>query len=245
VHWASDDSKDGREKPGRLFPVRHDALVYRHWYTTLNQMFYEMSKGHEDSGLASRLAVCPLPRDVAISEEWYLAVPAHSAAPHAGLDLIKLMTLPDSELTRVRLGVGLPARSEFYERTCPSDSAPASISPYVEMNTQTIGKLVRTAFSRSSIGCYAQLSHILGFYLKKIIEIPDQEASARYLDAWTDVRPRVRSILCELQSQLDYVQRQGSYYDVGFPCRPEESRYRKCRETLEKYMQHGQIGRQR
>ena len=46
--------------------------------------------------------VSALPQSLSVAGEWYLTVPGYSAAPDVGLQIIKLLTTHDAELTRLR-----------------------------------------------------------------------------------------------------------------------------------------------
>ncbi|MEN6428070.1 MAG: ATPase domain-containing protein [Phycisphaerales bacterium] len=159
----------GRRAGGASASVSKSALLWRHWYTTLNQMMYEMS-----SDQRSEIAVRLLPNGVSVAGEWYLGVPTYSAAPEAGLEIIRLMTSREAELNRLRLGVGLPTRREFYATGLSGDDC---ISPYFSADIREVGCALEGTkgphLRRSDFGCYSDLSQILTFYLQQIIEIPD------------------------------------------------------------------------
>jgi hypothetical protein len=116
--------------------------------------------------------------------------------------MIKLVTTPEAELDRLRLGVGLPARSAFYGST--TGVADAQISPYFSMDLKKIGKLLardsNKTFRRSDLRCYFEFSKILTFHLKRIIEIPD---GPRGKDS--TVEERIRDIFKGLLERLDFV----------------------------------------
>jgi len=140
---------------GAPITANSKAQVWRHWYTTLNQMLSGMPR--EDR---STIRVGPLPGAVSTAGEWYLGVPAYSAAPDVGLKLIKLFTTHEAESDRLRLGVGLPTRDSFYLET-PGRS---SISPLFAMDADVLRGLVNNAFRRSSFGCYPKFSNLLSVY---------------------------------------------------------------------------------
>ena len=208
--WAAaDHDQEPREsmpRRRRPFTVSHNALVYRHWYTTLNQMLHEMKGNPDGAGSSVRLAVRPLPQDISMSGEWYLGVPAYSAAPDAGLELIKLITARDAELNRIRLGVGLPTRTAFYQRSSLDGHERLDVSPYFDMHARIVKRLLETAFSRSRFACYSQLSQILAYHIKKILEIPDPGECRDHEQYLKLLEPEVRRIFQEFEGQLDFVQ---------------------------------------
>ena len=63
------------------------ALVWRHWFTTLNAMMADMHREER-----ADIAVRPLPNAVSVIDDCFLAVPSYSAAPDVGLILIRLFT---------------------------------------------------------------------------------------------------------------------------------------------------------
>jgi hypothetical protein len=182
-------------------------MVYRHWYTTLNEMMRELSKTEDGRQKARLLKFARLPGGVSMSGEWYLAIPAHSAAPDAGLDLIKLITSRDAELNRVRLGVGLPTRRSFYERAPADGPRRVDVSPYFVLDAQVVKEMVERAFHRSDFSCYHQVSQMLAYYLKKVIEIEPPDSSAQTYEQELEGPKRiVREVLDSFVRELDYAQ---------------------------------------
>jgi hypothetical protein len=145
-----------------------DAVVWRHWYSTYNQMISTISPD-----LLDQIMVSALPGGIAIAGEWYLGIPAYSAAPEIGLEIIKLLTSREAELERLNYGIGLPTRETFYSRDASITST--LVSPHFSMPLLTLKELMNNAFRRSTFGCYLRISTILAFHLKKIIEIPDKD----------------------------------------------------------------------
>ena len=172
--------------------VNPNAIVWRHWYSTLNQMLYDINPDARD-----KIRIKSLPGYKSIAGEWYLAVPSYSGAPDIGLEIIKLLTSRESELDRVRLGVGLPTRSFFYDTGQELNSIDAGISPYFSIDSVVLKRLVETAFRRSSFGCYSQFSGILAHHLKKILEIDLENEKA--------IEDRVRTVFDGLASRIRFV----------------------------------------
>jgi KaiC/GvpD/RAD55 family RecA-like ATPase len=156
--------------PSRPIHMNGQAIVWRTWYSTLNQMMSELS-------VKDRLEidVVPLPGNIGIAGEWYVGVPAHSAAPDVALSLMKFLTSREAELDRMKLGVGLPTRSSFYQST--HSGVRSRVSPYFTIDMDVLTGLVETAFARSRFDCYAHLSGILAAHLQTVIELADDDVA--------------------------------------------------------------------
>jgi KaiC/GvpD/RAD55 family RecA-like ATPase len=155
--------------------VNNKAIVWRHWFSTFNQMASTISPEVLD-----QIKIVPLPgkddKDVAIAGEWYLGISAYSTAPEVGLKIIELLTSEEAELERLNSGIGLPTHTRFYE----SANSDALVSPSFPMPKTDLMRLMNNAFRRSSFGCYSRVSTILAFHLKKCIEIPDNDEDSIY-----------------------------------------------------------------
>ena len=171
--------------------VDPNAQVWRHWYSTLNQMLKDMSPEQRD-----KIKISPLPKNFTTAGEWYLGIPAHSAASDTGLEIIKLLTSRESELDRMRLGVGLPVRSSFYDPNTNDIAEHINLSPYFSMDKSKISSLVANAFSRSAFGCYSKLSRSLTSHLQRIIEIQSE----------TNLKEAIRKILKSLEAEIRFLQ---------------------------------------
>jgi KaiC/GvpD/RAD55 family RecA-like ATPase len=143
------------------FKVTPRAQVWRHWYTTLNQMFSDMSTAER-----AEISVSTLPGNASVAGEWYLGVPSYSAAPDVGLRLIQLYTSKEAEIDRLKYGVGLPVRTSFYTQQA---SESTSVSPYFSMNTSRLLHAIEGALRRSSFGCYRRYSSILSTHLQSVL----------------------------------------------------------------------------
>lgn len=212
----------------RVFPVSIDAIVYRHWYSTLNEMLMQMHQHHEQRRTARKLRVGALPEKVAVSGEWYLGIPSFSAAPYAGASLIEEICTPDAELTRVRLGVGLPTRKSYYDSVSGRKRLP--VSPYFEMDGDTIRDLVTGAFSRANFLCYAQVSPILADHLKRLIEAPSRRA-VKFGDALVESESIAEDSMSSLCAELDFVQL-GEEHDRVAHTGCECDRWRECSRNV-------------
>lgn len=190
---------DKKEGASSVIAVRKDALVWRHWYSTLNQMLASMAP--EES---ATIAVGLLPGGITTSGEWYLALPVYSAAPDVGLKIISQMTSREAELNRMRLGVGLPTRSSFYKRLADAEVGRTPISPFFSLPVAKVGTLMETAFRRSRFGCYLRVHQVLAHHLMRIIEIPEHDRP--------EMDTEVRQLLRSATAQMDFVR-------LGTDCR--------------------------
>jgi hypothetical protein len=141
------------------------------------------------------IRVRPLPGRVSIAGEWYLGMPAYSAATDVGLSMIRLLTSREAEIDRVHHGVGLPTRTSYY-------SGPTDVSPYfsIDFDSGEMPDLVQNSFPRSRFGCYVQFAGILRSHLRSILEIPDG----------ADVSSEIRSSFQTLDHKMDFVRPQAS-----------------------------------
>ncbi len=204
-------AKDDLKKP---ITVNPNAKVWRHWYTTLNQMLSEFEIGEREG-----IGISSLPGEISIAGEWYLGVPEYSAAPDVALEMIKLMVSRSAEFNRVRMGIGLPTRSSFYsdDNNDSNLSHKSDISPYFSLDSYMVGKLIKNAFRRSVMGCYPYISNILAFHLIKIIEIPEpdvkekMENEEKYRLRDEIIEGEVRRILDELIERIEFVQGKNIY----------------------------------
>jgi KaiC/GvpD/RAD55 family RecA-like ATPase len=172
-----------------------DAHVCRHWFTTLTQFLAQLPRDAKE-----QFTVSPLPAGAAVAGEWYLGVPAYSAAPEVALEIIRILTTREEELERLRRGVGLPTRSDYYPDEPTNTSALYIHSQGVELSSKLVSKLFNAAFRRSSLRHYARVSRLLTFQLKRVIEIEGR--NDREIDAL------IRSHLASLRANLSFILRQ-------------------------------------
>ncbi|MGA9772778.1 MAG: ATPase domain-containing protein [Blastocatellia bacterium] len=191
AHFQSERDSSEANASLNIITVNPEAVVWRHWYSTLNQMLYGLLPEAR-----SEIEVRALPGGIAIAGEWYLGVPAYSAAPDVGLGMIKLLTTHEAELDRLRLGIGLPTRSTFYE-VPTEEMVDTGISPYFSIEMEELTKLIKGAFRRSDFGCYSSFSNVLAYYLQRIIEIPD--GSKR------EVEKKIKNILRGVETRMDFL----------------------------------------
>lgn len=160
------------------FDVNKDALVWRQWYNTLNQLLFAT-----DFKERSEIAVRPIfgaqsdPHDyMTTAGTWYLAVPAYSAAPDLALDIVEFLTGADREWQRLSYGVGLPTRTSFYSGQPEHDDVSPSVSPYFEMQLSKLKELAtnpKRVFRRSQFDFYSMFSEVLSSHLLRVLQIPD------------------------------------------------------------------------
>jgi len=195
VAYESASAERGTESNGgSTFEVSQSAMVWRHWYSTLNQMMSKLPPSQR-----ADITVCPLPGGIVIAGEWYLGIPAYSAAPDVGLDIIRLLTSREAELNRLRLGVGLPTRKAFYETGDCRGRQRSEISPFFSFSygLRGVQELLRNAFRRSDFHCYRKISRALNFYLGKVLELPE--------DSPAEIRSRIRALFLELRDSEDFM----------------------------------------
>jgi KaiC/GvpD/RAD55 family RecA-like ATPase len=172
--------------------VSKSAAVWRHWYSTLNDMMFDMPPD-----LRAAIHVSALPAGVSVASERYLAVPAYSEAPDLGLKIINLFTSHTAESDRLRLGVGLPTRSSFYRHVTAAKTPQISVSPYFSMDQTVLENLAANkGFRRSTFGCYTDLRGLLASHLRRIIEIPQGDE--------TDIDREVANIFRSLTDKIEF-----------------------------------------
>lgn len=191
---SDQDASPDTESCPETIRVRPDAKVWRHWYSTLNQMLATV-----DSNVSSLIRVASLPRGISTAGEWFLALPGYSAAPDVGLQMINLMASRDAELNRLRLGVGLPTRASFYRNLRERKIANTPISPYFSMPVKVVEDLVTGAFRRSSFGCYLRVHRILASHIQRVLELDAQDEGT--------LRLEIGELLADARARMDFVHR--------------------------------------
>jgi KaiC/GvpD/RAD55 family RecA-like ATPase len=178
---------NGKSESGRKGPV-----VWRHWYNTLSQMMWDLPDTER-----SAIRIKPLFGRITTAGEWYLAVPAYSAAPDVAWQIIQTITAPDRELQRIYSGVGLPTRAAYYSQSSPT-IAPSPIAPFFDIDRTTLLDLVDTAFQRSQFDCYPEMSETISAHLQQILDLPQQ--SEPQLDA------QINTIMDQMVESMHYIQ---------------------------------------
>jgi hypothetical protein len=147
-----------QDGPELQLPTSPEAIVWRHWYSTVNGLLGELpEKTRRD------VSVVLLPKG-AVAGEWFVSIPKYSAAAEKGLEHKRMLTSREEELDRMVRGVGLPTRSDFYYgKTKKVDSV---ISPFFRLRKAEVADRLRTAFRRSNFACYSVLSPVLATSLE-------------------------------------------------------------------------------
>lgn len=160
--------------PDRFY-VSSEATVWRHWFTTYNQMMAYGGIG--DKGISkpvSHLENCTiklgaLPGGWTTAGEWYLCVPEHSAVPGAGLSVINLLQNESADRERYDLGVGLPVRTAAYE--IENDDSNYPKCPSSHYLTLDFFKNLQSdpQICREKIPGYCALSPFLANWLRRLL----------------------------------------------------------------------------
>ncbi len=210
-------------------PIPIKAKVWRHWYTTYNQMISDFIYFKKEKEI-SEIRITSLPGNISIAGEWYLGIPAYSAAPEAGLELIKNLVSHEEQLNRVRMGVGLPINKKFYSSN--SDKQ-VLISSNFSTKKSFIEQTIENSFRRSTFSCYTYVSRILAYHLKRVIQIPEPDDTKILNDyeLYKDyINGEVEKIFVELQDRLDFVQN-GEF----IPCGLNKNNNIECRRCKRRF----------
>jgi KaiC/GvpD/RAD55 family RecA-like ATPase len=195
AHLRALSLSESESNKGEAISVDTNAIVWRHWYTTLNHMMRPMPR--EDR---NQICIQALPGGISVAGDWYLAVPAHSSAPDIGREIIKLLTSPERELERLQSGVGLPTRTEFYSK---GGAAAIAISPYFSLMRDELRRLVHCSFNRSRFDSYSSLSGILAYSLQRIIEVEVEGKDAKAEEI--ELEEKIICIRDELESKIRFL----------------------------------------
>jgi KaiC/GvpD/RAD55 family RecA-like ATPase len=154
--------------------------VARHWFTTAHEYLAQHGSALREPTVAL------LPGGASIAGEWYLGVPAYSAAPYLALELMKALTTREAELERLRYGVGLPVRPTFYQ------GVERLVTTHFELDDpRSVLSRIENAGRRSKVPGYSALSPVLTFHLRKIIEVgppPSDSVPASSASIETDIK---------------------------------------------------------
>jgi KaiC/GvpD/RAD55 family RecA-like ATPase len=172
--------------------VNPKAVVWRLWYTTLNQVLSQLTQKE-----SQKINITGLPKKISIAGEWYLGVPIYSAAPDVGLEIIKLLTSHEAEIDRLQSGVGLPSRSRFYDLNKTGTPKHIPLFPYFNLDINLLKELVEGSLRRSQCGSYTYFSGNLSYHLKKILEISDGS------DA--EINSQIHAIFASLKATLQFM----------------------------------------
>jgi ABC-type glycerol-3-phosphate transport system substrate-binding protein len=144
------------------------AIISRHWYNTLNQMMADLGSEKRASYSITMLPGFGAGQSyMTTAGEWYLAVPAYSAAPEVAMDVIEYLTTPDNEMQRLHLGVSLPTRADYYSPDAPRMAT--DFSPFFEMPRDALSNLVEGVFRRSDFPKYQAFAETLSSHLQRLL----------------------------------------------------------------------------
>ena len=224
------------KQTGEALRVDLNAVVWRQWYSSLNQMSFDLAKqriktpsailkssslvnapgrtlglrqqevrsrvlGGAQVGKKRDIRFSLLPGNKSVAGEWYLGVPAYSAAPHVGLEVIKLLTSNEAELDRQRMGIGLPTRNTMgiqhplYANLVTNG---IQMSPYLSEPLSSAAQTFNNMLRRSDFVGYSKYTKYLTYSLRRIIEIPDKvngklDSEIKFILA--DLKEKIRSVM--------------------------------------------------
>lgn len=203
----------------------YKAKVWRHWYTTFNQMISTFEENNDTDSLEN-FSIRAIPGGKSVSGEWYLAIPSYSAAPEAGLEIMKILTSYESELNRIRIGVGLPTRESFYKK---NHSEKISFASNYSLEKTEVRKIISSSFRRSTFSCYSIISKILAYHLKMISEIKDPneiDTKNNYEGVNKFIEEKIRDVFNELLDRIDF-NLKGEFHTSPNQC-VDEKRCKSC-----------------
>jgi hypothetical protein len=197
--YFEEHRRDAKGRTERVFTEAFDSnergpVLWRHWYNTLSEMMWDLRAEER-----SRISVGPLPGGKSSAGEWYLAVPAYSAAPEFAWKLIQMIASPDRELQRIYHGVGLPTRASYYRTPSPGVTT-SLVSPFFHISRNVLGDLVQNAFQRSTFPCYQKMTETISAHLQRLLELPAMPDNDR-----GGLEKRVESVMHHLLESMDYI----------------------------------------
>jgi KaiC/GvpD/RAD55 family RecA-like ATPase len=187
----------------RQVTVTARAAIGRHWYNTLNQTLSELKIEELQQVGVHALYGAKAGSYMTTAGEWYLAVPAYSAAPEVALDVIEYLTGPDKEMQRLNKGIGLPTRSQFYSVPSEAGVDAVGISPYFTMNPKVLRDLVENPFRRSCFDCYQLFAEVLSSHLHRILELPDPSEREEHGEERLD--RQMNEVIRSLIASIDFI----------------------------------------
>jgi KaiC/GvpD/RAD55 family RecA-like ATPase len=155
------------------------AVVWRHWYTTLADFV-----GNLSTDVLDDLAVSYVPGP-GVAGEWYLGIAKDSAAADVAVQGLRFLCKGTEEMERLRTGVGLPTRAGFYESET-GNGLTTYVGPSLQLRLKNMQERIHNSFRRSSIGCYQEVSQLLTDHLIWILERSDGRGNQAKL-LWQDL----------------------------------------------------------
>jgi hypothetical protein len=166
-----------------------EAVVWRHWYSTLSQMLSEI-----DPDARQQITTTAPPGRVSTVHEWYLAVTARSANSDLGLDIMKFIAHPTSAIERFHEGVGLPPEASFYEPGSLSTSG--KVTRHSAFDSGLLYGAITTGLRPAALLGYSSFSDILANHLRRMLEVSQDGES----------RTRLRWLMASLQEALRHAE---------------------------------------
>ena len=181
----------------RRYSVCTDAAVWRHWFTTFNQMMtfggVSTSARFDGSTLidSDAIRLRALPGNWTTTGEWYLCIPEHSAVPAAGNSIIELLIEGSADRERFDLGVGLPVRSATYDGETSVIDTTGSTSA-TELTLDFFQSLQATpTIRRDEIKGYPKLSPFLANWLRRVLRVKHFSAGSTTSETLMRVLERI------------------------------------------------------
>lgn len=177
------DSNLNCPKEFQFKPVDPNAVISRHWFTTIYQMYAANEKINKDE-----YGIIPLPNNITTAGEWYWGIPSYSAGYNTGVEIIDMLTTEEGEINRLFLHLGLPTQKVLYgsDNNCQiPDSIPLEgfnwrneNGEFTDARMNDIADLYEDkkneykVIHRSALFCYPEISHQLGYYIKIAANLP-------------------------------------------------------------------------
>jgi hypothetical protein len=177
---------------GLAVKLNPEAIVWRHWYSTFGELASALPLAQRENVVAA-----PLPGGLNLAGEWYLAVPPRSAAPDCAMEIIQEITKPEAALERLNRGVGLPARSSFYNVAPPVRRDWHVHLHDLAIDIPSLRSLIESPIFRSSFRGYPQIATSLSAHLLRIIELQEEP--------WHALQRRISGILENVNRQLRFL----------------------------------------
>jgi KaiC/GvpD/RAD55 family RecA-like ATPase len=134
-----------------------DPIIWRTWYSSAHcEALRDWRLNHPGHKYA------PLPKNIAVSGEWYFIVPTHSVLPERALDIIRSIVGRTQQLERLNRGVGLPVFKSYFEEWHGGVRESSSLTSFVK-------RLGSKSVRRSDIPHYSKFSGILANHLQEAV----------------------------------------------------------------------------
>jgi len=174
--------------------ARFDAVLWRHWYSTLGDML-RFAEGKLDE----KVGILPLPGP-RMCGTWYLAILKGSVSPIAGWRVIKELSSVEANRQRLMRPVGLPSLQAFYEengmfRTRDPEATVESLLPSYD-NQYLI-------FRQDISDFYEELSPIFLTRFTEILRLPTTADDSEVKRILRETRDEIVQVGKILKSQDD------------------------------------------